>query len=114
MGAAIASADIVIGRASSSSIAEPLAFGVPLVLIPFRAAAEAHQEANARAVVETGAAALVRESELSGERLVAVVIGLLNDPPRLERMKAAAKRAGRPDAALELADIVLDLGGCAA
>ncbi len=114
MGAALAAPDIVVGRASSSSIAEPLAFGVPLVLIPFRAAAEAHQEANARATAQSGAAAIVRESELSGERLVAVVVGLLDDPRRLERMREAARRAGRPDAALHLADEVLRLGGCAA
>lgn len=112
MGAALASADVVIGRASSSSIAEPLAFGVPLVLIPFRAAAEAHQAANARAIAESGAAVVIQESELSAERLSAVVIGLLNDPRRLERMRVAAARAGRPDAASELAADVLRLGGC--
>ena len=112
MGAAIAAADVVIGRASSSSIAEPLALGVPLVLIPFRAAAEAHQEGNARAIEETGAAAVIRESELSVERLIAVVVGLLNDPLRLERMRSAAAKAGRPAAAADLAREVMLLGGC--
>ena len=113
MGAALASADIVIGRAGSSSIAEPLAFGVPLVLIPFGASMSGHQAANARSVVDSGAAALITESELSSDRLAAVVLGLLSDPTRFGRMREAAKRAGRPDAAVEIARDVLRLGGCA-
>ncbi len=113
MGAALASADLAIGRASASSIAEALAFGIPLVLIPFRAAAEAHQEANARVTSEAGAAVVIRESQLDAERLVAEVVGLLNDPQRLARMSAAARAAGRPNAAVALADEVLGIGGCA-
>ncbi len=113
MGAALASADLVIGRAGSSSIAEPLAFGVPLVLIPFGASMSGHQAANARSVVEVGAAVLITESELSSDRLSAVVVGLLNDPSRFGRMREAARRAGRPDAAVEIARDVLRLGGCA-
>lgn len=113
MGAALASADLVVGRAGSSSIAEPLAFGVPLVLIPFGASMSGHQDANARSVAELGAAAIVREGELSAERLAAVVVGLLNDPDRLGRMRDAAKRAGRPDAASAIARDLVSLGGCA-
>ncbi len=112
MGAALAAADLVVGRAGSSSIAEPLAFGVPLVLIPFGAAMSGHQNANARSVAELGAAAVVRESELSSGRLSAVVLGLLDDPARLARMRDAAKRAGRPDAAIAIARDLLALGGC--
>ena len=112
MGAVLAAADLVVGRAGSSSIAEPLAFGVPLVLIPFGAAMEGHQEANARAAAEAGAAVVVRESQLP-DRLVAEVTGLLNDPTRLARMAQSAKIAGRPDAAKDVAREVLALGGCA-
>jgi UDP-N-acetylglucosamine--N-acetylmuramyl-(pentapeptide) pyrophosphoryl-undecaprenol N-acetylglucosamine transferase len=113
MGAALAAADLVVGRAGSSSISEPLAFGKPVVLIPFAAAASAHQAANARAVEEVGAAVVIREALLDGERLAAVVRGLLDDPARLERMSKAAKAAGRPDAAVTIARELLRLGGCA-
>ena len=113
MGAALASADLVIGRAGASSIAEPLAFGKPLVLIPFGAAASGHQLANARAVEEAGAAATIREGQLDAERLAAVVLGLLNDPGRLARMADAARSLGRPDAAALVADELLRLGKCA-
>lgn len=112
MGAALASADLVVGRASSSSIAEALAFGIPLVLIPFRAAAEAHQDANARAIEELGAALVIRESQLDAERLAAAVIGLFNDPPRLARMSAAARALGKPAAAETVASELVRLGGC--
>lgn len=113
MGAALAAADLVVGRAGSSSIAEPLAFGTPLVLIPFGAAMNGHQAANARAVAEAGAATIVMESELDGDRLAAIVAGLLGDPDRLQRMGAAARLLGRPDAATAMAADVLRLGGCA-
>ena len=113
MGGALAAADLAIGRAGASSIAEPLAFGVPLLLIPFGAAMEGHQEANARAMVETGAAITMREGELDGDRLTAQVIGLLQNPEGLRRMANAARSAGRPDAARDIARDLLALGGCA-
>lgn len=112
MGAALAASDLVVGRASSSSIAEPLAFGVPLILVPFAAAADAHQTANARDVVERGAGMSLVESQLDADRLVAMVTGLLDDPARLGRMTAAARAAGRPDAATAIARDIRALGGC--
>jgi len=112
MGAALAAADLVVGRAGSSSIAEPLAFGVPLVLVPFGAAMNAHQAANARAAVDLGAALILPESDLDGDRLVSIVTGLLDDPARLARMVASARAAGRPSAAETIARAVLALGGC--
>jgi UDP-N-acetylglucosamine--N-acetylmuramyl-(pentapeptide) pyrophosphoryl-undecaprenol N-acetylglucosamine transferase len=112
MGAALAAADLVVGRASSSSIAEPLAFGIPLILVPFAAAAEAHQMANAQDIAERGAAIVIRESQLDADRLVAQVTGLLDDRARLARMPNAARAAGRPDAATAIAGELRKLGGC--
>jgi UDP-N-acetylglucosamine--N-acetylmuramyl-(pentapeptide) pyrophosphoryl-undecaprenol N-acetylglucosamine transferase len=112
MGAVLAAADLVIGRAGASSIAEPLAFGTPLVLIPFGAAMEGHQEANARAAAEAGAAVIVRESELDPDRLTAQVTGLLNDATRFGRMTQAAKNAGRRDASKVMAADIFALGRC--
>jgi UDP-N-acetylglucosamine--N-acetylmuramyl-(pentapeptide) pyrophosphoryl-undecaprenol N-acetylglucosamine transferase len=111
MGAVLAAADLVVGRAGSSSIAEPLAFGTPLVLIPFGAAMEGHQDANARAASEAGAAVVVRESQLP-DRLSVEIAGLLNDRARLARMVQSARAAGRPDAARDIARSVRELGGC--
>jgi UDP-N-acetylglucosamine--N-acetylmuramyl-(pentapeptide) pyrophosphoryl-undecaprenol N-acetylglucosamine transferase len=113
MGAALAAADLVVGRAGASSIAEPLALGVPCVLIPLGVAMDAHQDANARSAVEAGAAASLRESELDSDRLTAVVTGLLQDTARLQRMSSAARAAGRPDAARTIAADLRAIGGCA-
>ncbi len=113
MGAALAAADLVVGRAGTSSIAEPLAFGTPLVLIPFGASASGHQAANARAIEEVGAAVIIREGQLDGERLAAVVVGLLQDPPRLARMSSAARAMGKRDSADAVANELLRLGRCA-
>ncbi len=112
MGAVLAAADLVVGRAGASSIAEPLAFGTPLVLIPFGAAMEGHQDANARAAAEAGVAVIIREGELDPDRLTAQVTGLLNDAPRFNRMTQAARNAGRRDAAALMARDILALGGC--
>jgi len=105
-------ARLVIGRAGASSIAEPLAFGRPLLLIPFGAAMEGHQDANARAMVEANAAISMREGELDGDRFTAQVNGLIDDPARLQRMANAARAAGRPQAAQEIARELLALGKC--
>lgn len=112
MGAVLAAADLVVGRAGASSIAEPLAFGVPLVLIPFGAAMEAHQDANARATAEVGAAVVLPESQLDPDRLTAIVTGLLTDAAQLKRMTTAARNAGRRDAARDMSAEILALGGC--
>jgi UDP-N-acetylglucosamine--N-acetylmuramyl-(pentapeptide) pyrophosphoryl-undecaprenol N-acetylglucosamine transferase len=84
-----------------------------MVLVPFAAAADAHQSANARDVAERGAALILTESQLDPDRLVATVKGLFDDRARLERMAAAAKRAGRPNAAVEIAAEIRALGRCA-
>jgi len=113
MGGALAAADFVVGRAGSSSIAEPLALGIPCVLVPLGVAMDAHQDANARSAVEAGAAISMRESELDADRFTAQINGLLGDAARLARMAKAARAAGRPDAAREIARDVRALGGCA-
>ncbi|HUQ40927.1 MAG TPA: UDP-N-acetylglucosamine--N-acetylmuramyl-(pentapeptide) pyrophosphoryl-undecaprenol N-acetylglucosamine transferase [Candidatus Limnocylindrales bacterium] len=112
MGAVLAAADLVVARAGASSISEPLAFGTPLILVPFGAAMEGHQDANARAAMETGAAVIVRESQLP-DRLTVEINGLLNDRARLGRMAESARKAGRPTAAKDVAQSLLALGGCA-
>ena len=61
--------------------------------------------------METGAAVIVRESELP-DRLTVEINGLLNDRARLARMAQSARKAGRPDAARDIGRRVLELGGC--
>ena len=93
MGAALAAADLIVGRASSSSIAEPLAFGVPLILVPFAAAAEAHQMANAQASRSAALPSSSREP-LDRSSRAQVTVLLTTGPPRAHG-KARAPRSAR-------------------
>jgi UDP-N-acetylglucosamine--N-acetylmuramyl-(pentapeptide) pyrophosphoryl-undecaprenol N-acetylglucosamine transferase len=74
--------------------------------VPLPGAPGDHQTANARVVADAGGAVLVADALLDGPRLVAEVDALLAEPERLERMGAAARALGRPDAADGVADLV--------
>lgn len=101
MADALVAADLVVGRAGSSTCAELTAVGAPSILVPYPFAG-AHQRYNARYLAEEGAAIVVDDEELTADRLVAEVLGLSNDARR-GAMAAAALRLGRPDAARRLA-----------
>lgn len=98
-------ADLIISRAGASALAEILAFGKPSILLPFPHATANHQEHNAR-VVEKAGAALV-ELDADENHLWEKVEMLLADEDRLANMAAAAKTLGMPDAADQIAKIIL-------
>ncbi len=99
--------DAIVCRAGAMTIAELAAWGIPPVLIPYPFATADHQTANALALERAGAAVVVPETELSGERLGSAVRGLLEDSDARDAMAAAARRLGRPDAAALVADRVI-------
>ncbi len=103
--AALASADLVVGRAGSSTLAEVSAMGVPIVVVPYPHAA-GHQRANARTLVEAGAANLIEDEAFDAEALLDAAT-LLDDPARHLAMSAAARGLGRPGASAAVAEIVL-------
>lgn len=103
MPAALAAATLLVCRAGAMTLAEITALGKAAILIPFPGAVDDHQSSNARALVEAGAAVLLRDAALSGERLAREVLALLADPARLESMRAASARFARPRATEELA-----------
>lgn len=96
MASAWGQADLAICRAGALTIAELAAAGVPAVLVPFPHAVDDHQTANARFLVEAGAAWLVPEAELSPEKLAALLNGLTRE--QLVRMAGKARAQARPDA----------------
>jgi UDP-N-acetylglucosamine--N-acetylmuramyl-(pentapeptide) pyrophosphoryl-undecaprenol N-acetylglucosamine transferase len=107
MADALVAADLVLGRAGSSTCAELAAVGVPSILVPYPYAG-AHQRYNAAYLADEGAAVLVDDADLTPDRLVAEATALL-DPVRRRAMGDAARRLGRPDAATALARAVLEL-----
>jgi UDP-N-acetylglucosamine--N-acetylmuramyl-(pentapeptide) pyrophosphoryl-undecaprenol N-acetylglucosamine transferase len=105
MGSALAAADLVVARAGATSIAEITALGLPSVLVPYPFATDDHQTKNARTLVEHGAAQLVADADLDGERFGNVVVGLLGDEEARATMAAASRVLGRPDAAFRVASL---------
>ncbi|HEY8531470.1 MAG TPA: undecaprenyldiphospho-muramoylpentapeptide beta-N-acetylglucosaminyltransferase [Limnochorda sp.] len=105
----LAAADLVCSRAGGSTCAELTALGVPALLIPFAAATEAHQTENAAALARAGAARILPQAELTGERLAQELAALLTSPSRLQAMREASRRLGRPEAARRLAELAWEL-----
>lgn len=103
---ALAAADLVVCRAGAATLAEITALGLPAILIPYPYAAENHQEYNARALADRGAALLIKDSELTGQSLLQSVAKLLDDRPALDKMAAASKGLGRPQALAEIMQCV--------
>lgn len=96
-----AEADLVICRAGAVTIAELSAAGMASILVPFPHAVDDHQTANARFLAERGAAILLPQTELTAERLAALIGGL--DRPALLRMATQARALGKPEAARTVA-----------
>lgn len=98
MGEAYGRADLVVCRAGASTLAELTALGKPAVLIPYPFAADDHQRRNAEILRDRGAAEMILNTELTGERLARSVLGFVRDRERLKRMGAATRALARPDA----------------
>ncbi len=106
---AMAMADLAIFRAGATGLAELTARGVPAILIPYPFAAENHQEFNARALVEAGAARMILNKDLTAPLLQKNLDELLASPQTLKDMAKASLSLGKPDAADEIADLILNL-----
>jgi UDP-N-acetylglucosamine--N-acetylmuramyl-(pentapeptide) pyrophosphoryl-undecaprenol N-acetylglucosamine transferase len=104
-----AAADLVIGRAGAGTIAELAAVAKPAILIPLPGAGGDEQSLNARILADAGAAVAIPQHEATPERLRAEILLLLGDQDRRRRMARAARTVARPDAASQLADVVLKL-----
>lgn len=102
-------ADLVLSRSGASTVAELCAAGKPALLVPFPRAADDHQRRNAEVLVQAGAAELLSEAELSPDRLLTTLLGLLGDPDRLHRMSENGRRLAHPDSAQRIAALALEL-----
>jgi len=108
---AFSRADLLVCRSGASTVAEVTAAGKPAIFIPFPRAADDHQRRNAEAIASAGAAVLIAESELTPKKLAQVVTELLSDPSRLQAMAARARSLAHRDAAAEMAEMAVALGG---
>jgi UDP-N-acetylglucosamine--N-acetylmuramyl-(pentapeptide) pyrophosphoryl-undecaprenol N-acetylglucosamine transferase len=104
MAAAYHRADLIIGRAGATTVAELAIAGKPAIFIPYPFAADNHQELNAREMADKGAALMFRQSELTSEKLADALRPLLAEPARRATMGAAMKALARPGAAAAVVD----------
>ena len=100
---ALAACDVAVCRAGASTVAELTAVGVPSVLVPLPGAPGDHQTRNAEALANAGAAVLLADRELTGDRLGEVLERLVDKPGQLEEMGEAARSLGHREAAAEVA-----------
>lgn len=105
MGAAFRAADLALARAGASMLGESPAFGLPSILVPLTFAWR-YQKVNADYLTERGAAVQLVDETLT-DTLLPTVRELLSDREKLSRMAAAAVALDRPDAAADLARVIL-------
>jgi UDP-N-acetylglucosamine--N-acetylmuramyl-(pentapeptide) pyrophosphoryl-undecaprenol N-acetylglucosamine transferase len=105
------SAHLVVCRAGATTLAELTAAGRPSILIPLPTATDDHQRRNAEALVAHGAARMIEQRELTGDRLAAEIVGLASDAAARLEMSRRAGALARPDAAKVIVDKVLELAG---
>ena len=110
MPAKLADAHLVVGRAGASSIAELTAAGRPAILIPYAAATDDHQTANAREMVKAGGARSIPQDQFTPEVLARQIEAMAADPVALANAASRALSVGRPHAASALADLVERVG----
>jgi len=108
MPALVSQADLVVGRAGVGTIAEATAVGLPMILVPGTFGG-GHQEENAAAMVEAGAAIRIADNDLTGDTLVRAIDGL--DADRLRAMAKASGSAGRRDAAQRVLRVLHEVIG---
>lgn len=111
MGQRLSAAHLVIARAGASTVTELQVAGRPAILVPFAAAADDHQTANAAGLTSVGAADVLFEAEFTPEALAALLERRLGDTHGLAVRAAAARAAAKPDAAKTLADLAESVAG---
>lgn len=107
----LATADLIIARAGASSVSEIALMAKPSILVPLAIAMDDHQTANAKALESLDAAKIVPESDFTVERLTTLLTETLNDTDWLDRAGRNASKLARPDAARDLAALVISAAG---
>ena len=111
MAAAYAWADLVVCRAGALTVAELCAAGLPAVFVPYPAAVDDHQTANARPMAAAGAAIIVQESDLTAASLAEVLRNWLTSRDELAGRGNKARALAAPDSLQRIASICLQQAG---
>ncbi len=111
MPGAFARSDLVLCRSGASTVAEVTAAGKLAIFVPLPTAADDHQRHNAATLASAGAARLLKQTELTPERLTSEIASLLRDRADLTRMANAARAFAHPDAAAKIASLAARVAG---
>lgn len=106
---AYATSHLAICRSGATTIAELTALGLPAILIPYPYATGRHQYENARILQAKGAAHLLVENNLTGDRLKKLILDLIEDKNLLKKMSRRSKELGRPQATRKMVELICDL-----
>jgi UDP-N-acetylglucosamine--N-acetylmuramyl-(pentapeptide) pyrophosphoryl-undecaprenol N-acetylglucosamine transferase len=109
--ARLAANHLVVSRSGAGTVAELAAIGRPSILVPLPGAIDQDQFANAGVLAQVNGALRIPQAEFTPDRLAAEISTLAAEPARLAAMAAAARGAGRLDAAERLADLVVKVAG---
>jgi UDP-N-acetylglucosamine--N-acetylmuramyl-(pentapeptide) pyrophosphoryl-undecaprenol N-acetylglucosamine transferase len=99
-----AESDLILARAGATTAAELMAAGKTAIMVPLPGQIE--QQRNAEALRDAGAAEMILQTELTGERLAQEIAKLVEDPEEITRREQAARRLARPDAASVAVDMI--------
>ena len=103
--------DLIITRAGASTIAEITVLGVPSIIIPSPYVTHNHQEKNAEVLERAGCSLVIKEKELTKDKLLGTIDSLINDDKKLASMKESNKKLGVSDSASKIVDILDRLVG---
>lgn len=104
-----AATDLIICRAGATTCAELAAAGKAAIMVPLPTAADDHQRKNAEALERAGAAKMILQSDLNGEKLAAEISELIGSPDRIMVMVSSAGKLAKRDAAEATVDIIEDM-----
>jgi len=105
---AYSAADLIICRAGISTVMELAYFGAAVVFVPFPFASENHQEKNARAMADAGAAEMILDRDLQN-KFYETAASLLKDEKQLEIMRKNIKKFADKDAASKIAKLLVQM-----
>ena len=101
--------DLVVCRSGATTLTELTALGLASILIPSPYVTNNHQEANARSLVDQGAASMILEKELNAQTMLAEIDDILLASHKKEAMAASAKKMGITDASSRLTSMIHEI-----
>jgi UDP-N-acetylglucosamine--N-acetylmuramyl-(pentapeptide) pyrophosphoryl-undecaprenol N-acetylglucosamine transferase len=102
-------AALIIGRSGAGTVAEITYLGKPSILIPLPGTGGDEQRVNASVLSEAGGAIVIDQKQATPERLSVELARLASNPELLQSMAANAKKIGKPNAAVDLTDLILSM-----